>query len=334
MTKTQKAGPWIMWALLLFAVLVAFAALILIPVWLKPPLSKADLSAVPAGEKRVALQQAQGQLQNNIRTTLLQGLAGIVVVAGAVATWRQVQISREGQITDRLTRAVDQLGSTNTDIRIGGIYALERIAKNSPNDRTTIQFQLGAFVRNHARWPDTEDGQHPAATVDVHLPLMQVRAPDIWAAMAVLSRRLPIKDEQPLYLSRVDLRGFRLDDARLPGVQMRHTNLACARLPEAQLDRSDLTKADLRLAHLEGAQLTGAKLSSACLQGARLGHADLCGADLSDAILDDKTVLTGARANDATIWPDGVDAERRRELGIIEVAGEFGEPAGVQGSQR
>src|SRR5262249_62321399 len=123
MTKTQKAGPWIMWALLLFAVLVAFAALILIPVWLKPPLSKADLSAVPAGEKRVALQQAQGQLQNNIRTTLLQGLAGIVVVAGAASTWGQGQSSRGGQITDRLTRAVGQRGSTDTGIRIGGVYS-------------------------------------------------------------------------------------------------------------------------------------------------------------------------------------------------------------------
>jgi hypothetical protein len=320
MTKTQKAGPWITWALLLFAVLVAFAALILIPVWLKPPLSKAELSAVPAGEKRVALQQAQGQLQNNIRTTLLQGLAGIVVVAGAVATWRQVQISREGQITDRLTRAVDQLGSKNVDVRIGGLYALERIAKNSVADRTTIQFQLGAFVRNHARWPATEDQQHPTAMVDEHLPWMQVRAPDIWAAMAVLSRRLPIPDEQPLYLSRVDLRGFGLDDARLPGVQMRHTNLACARLPEAQLDRSDLTDADLRQADLEGAQLTGANLSSAYLQGANLSRTDLRGANLSGAILDDKTVLTEARANDKTTWPNDLDAERRRELGIIEVA--------------
>src|SRR5262249_57559409 len=107
------------------------------------------------------LLQAAGQSPNHIRTTVLQGLAGVVGVAGAVATWRQVQISREGQITDRLTRAVDQLGSTNTDIRIGGIYALERIAKNSPNDRTTIQFQLGAFLRNHPSCPATQNPHHP-----------------------------------------------------------------------------------------------------------------------------------------------------------------------------
>ena len=326
MTKIQRAQPFIMWALLAFATLAGFTLLILVPGWLKPSLSKADLNAVPAGEKRIALQQAQGQLQNNIRTTLLQGLAGIVVVAGAVATWRQVQISREEQITDRLTRAVEQLGSKNIDIRIGGIYALERIAKNSAADRRTIQFQLGAFVRNHARWPATKDQQHPTATVDEDLPWMQIRAPDIWAALAVLGRRPPMPDEQVLHLSRVDLRRLQLDGARLTGAQMRYTNLARARLQETQLDRGDLKGADLRRANLEGTQLTDANLSSAYLQGANLrradlSHADLRGANLSDAILDN-TTLTGARANDATIWPNGVDAERRRELGIIEMGQE------------
>jgi uncharacterized protein YjbI with pentapeptide repeats len=246
-------------------------------------------------------------------------------------TLRALELTQQGQVADRYTKAIEQLGSANTDVRIGGIYALERLAKNSEDDRTTIQFQLGAFVRNHAKWPAAKDQQHPTTTVDEDLPLMQVRAPDIWAAMAVLSRRLPMKDEQPLYLSRVDLRGFQLDDARLTGVQMRHTNLARARLQEAQLDRSDLTEADLRRADLKGTQLTEATLSSAYLQeanlqeanlqGANLSHADLRGANLSDAILDN-TMLTGARANDATIWPNGIDAERRRELGIIEMGPE------------
>ena len=236
-------------------------------------------------------------------------------------TLRTLEITEQGQVAERYTKAIEQLGSENADVRIGGIYTLERIAKNSPDERRTIQFTLGAFVRNHARWPATEDQQHPTATVDEHLPLMQVRAPDIWAAVAVLSRRLPMKDEQPLYLSRVDLRGFRLDDARLPGVEMRHTNLACARLREAHLDQSDLTDADLRQADLEGTHLTGATLRSAYLQGANLSRADLRGANLSDAILDN-TTLTGARANDATIWPNGIDAERRRELGIIEMGQE------------
>ena len=36
----------------------------------------------------------------------MQGLAGLVIVVGATATWWQVHISRESQITERFTRAV------------------------------------------------------------------------------------------------------------------------------------------------------------------------------------------------------------------------------------
>ena len=66
-----------------------------------------------------------------------KGVAGLLLVAGAVATWRQIQVSREGQITERFTRAIDQLGSAHPEVRLGGIYALERTAKDSPANRRT-----------------------------------------------------------------------------------------------------------------------------------------------------------------------------------------------------
>ena len=191
MTKIHQARPLITWALLAFAVLVALAGLILVPVWLKPPLSKADLSVVPAGEKRVTLQQAQGQLENNIRSTLLQGFAGVLVVAGAVATWRQVQISREGGITDRLTHAIDQLGNNKVDVRIGGIYALERLAKDSAADRLAISEILAAFTRTHAPWQAghrSRPDPGPLPEVDETMPWLTDRAPDVRTAVLVLGR--------------------------------------------------------------------------------------------------------------------------------------------------
>jgi hypothetical protein len=95
------------------------------------PLGVADLRGVLSAQVRIQLQQAQSQLANDARSSILQALGGLLVVAGATATWRQVYISREGQITERFTRAVDQLGSRNADVRIGGIYALERIGRSS-----------------------------------------------------------------------------------------------------------------------------------------------------------------------------------------------------------
>jgi hypothetical protein len=263
--------------------LLAFllVSIIVIPRWLYPPLSAADLRGIAGAQERIQLQQAQSQLANDARASVLQGLAGLLVVVGAVATWRQVYISREGQITERFTRAVDQLGSGNVDVRIGGIYALERIAKNSRADRNAIQYLLGAFVRNHARWPvGAPDGpQHPTATVDRHLTWLSIRAPDIAAAVGALGRRTPSPDARVLYLSRTDLRGLELEGAELTGIQMRHANLARARLRGVRLNRSDLVDTDLRRADLQYTRLSGADLTGAHLQGADLRHADLSYAD-------------------------------------------------------
>ncbi len=304
-----------MWLGALMAIGLLAALLVLIPRLLYPPLSAADLRGISSAQSRIQLQQGQSQLANNARSTGLQGLAGLLLVIGAIATWRQVHISREGQITERFTRAVDQLGNQNVDVHVGGIYALERIAKDSESDRNSIQFLLGAFIRNHANWPpDAADGpHHPTPTVDDRLPRLRVRAPDVQVAMSVLGRRPRSRDDRPLNLPRVDLRRASLSGILLDGVLFQESNLARAELNNARLRRADLTAADLREASLEGSYLTGANLTGAYLQGA-----DLRGADLTGAILDG-TVLTGAKADSATIWPPAVNAQRRRELGVIEV---------------
>ena len=54
-------------------------------------------------------------------------------------------------MTDRYTRAIKQLGSDKLDVRIGGIYALERIARDSARDHTTVMEVLAAFIREHSR---------------------------------------------------------------------------------------------------------------------------------------------------------------------------------------
>jgi uncharacterized protein YjbI with pentapeptide repeats len=53
-------------------------------------------------------------------------------------------------------------------------------------------------------------------------------------------------------------------------------------------------------------------------RGANLSQADLRGANLTDAILED-AVLSGGQADTSTIWPTDFNAQRRRELGVIEV---------------
>ncbi|HEY3464189.1 MAG TPA: pentapeptide repeat-containing protein [Amycolatopsis sp.] len=285
-------------------VVVVLAALLLVPQLLYPHLTEAELHAVSTADARIQLQQAQSQLQNTVRGTLLQAVAGLLVIAGALATWRQVQVNREGQITERFTRAVDQLGGENIDVRIGGIYALERVARNSAADRPQVQYILAAFIRGHAPWPGEGGDPEPRP-----LPWLYVRAPDVQACLNVLVRRLPSPGALRLYLSRVDLRSANLDNAKLVDAQIRHATLARSWLVAASLAGSDLCYTDFGEARAHrtdftGAALRGASFRDADVAGADFRGADLRGADLRAANLD-QADLTGVRTDAETVWPEG-----------------------------
>lgn len=53
----------------------------------------------------------------------------------------------ERRITDLYTKAVDQLGSEKAPVRLGGLYALERLAQDNPNQRQTIVNVICAYLR-------------------------------------------------------------------------------------------------------------------------------------------------------------------------------------------
>lgn len=72
------------------------------------------------------------------RGRLLTLGAGLVAVGALRFTARSFVLSREGQVTDRYTKAIEQLGSDKLDVRIGGIYALERVARDSTGDHPTV----------------------------------------------------------------------------------------------------------------------------------------------------------------------------------------------------
>ncbi|MET8148935.1 pentapeptide repeat-containing protein [Actinoplanes sp. NPDC049668] len=288
------------------AVAVAFAAILVVPIWLHPPLSDSDLSAITDAEKRVVLQQAQAQLQNATRATLLQAFAGLILVAGALATWRQVNISRHGQITERITKAVDQLAGARMDARIGGVFALERVAKNSVEDRNTITAIISAFIRTQAPWTaaNPTSHQHEPVPANEGPPWPGTRGGDVQIALYAIARRpQPHKTWDP-FLSFSDLSHARMGNRDWRGLVCQYTNLTHAWMPNARLDDAYLNGTDFRNAHMVGTSLTNAKLNDAHLAGADLRNADFSGADLSGACLDDAD-LTGARWNQHTKWPEG-----------------------------
>lgn len=112
-------------------------------------------SVIPEVDKRI-------QAENEAFRTLAQIVGATFFLITAYFTWRTVRssernvaVSLEGQITDWFTKAIEQLGdSTSLAKRLGGIYALERIARDSLKDHWTIMEVLTAYVRENAPWKE------------------------------------------------------------------------------------------------------------------------------------------------------------------------------------
>jgi uncharacterized protein YjbI with pentapeptide repeats len=88
---------------------------------------------------------------NDVRPPLVAFLIAVGTAGTLWFTSRTYVLSREGHVTDRYTKAVGQLGDETPAVRIGGVYALERIGNDSPKDRTTIIYVLGAFIRERSK---------------------------------------------------------------------------------------------------------------------------------------------------------------------------------------
>jgi hypothetical protein len=210
--------------------------------------------------------------ENDIRSTLIQLVGGTVLLAGVYFTARTLQLNREGQVTDRFTKAIEQLGNEKLDVRLGGIYALERIAWDSQRDHEPIVEILTAFLREHA------DKTHAPAE-DPLMPFSNSPA-DVTAALEVLGRRADRPERRPLDLRRIQVNRAHLEGAKLRGAilngavlrqsYLQRADLYGAILSDADLVYSDCTSADLRDTSLDDSKLQSVKWEAALLDGARL----------------------------------------------------------------
>ena len=199
---------------------------------------------------------------------------------GLALAWIRTNTAQQGHITDRFSKASEQLGSEFQPVRIGGIYALWRLSEDSAKrDAIPIWNILCAFVRNPTHEPDrnkpdkqlgkTKEPESPTTRQDVQIILDLFRS-----AYFAKQRRV--------YNYKVDLSG---------------ANLSFAILSKASLSGANLSGADLTYADLSDTNLTSAKLSYTNLSHANLNGANLNDADLSDANLDDAYMLNSNLRN-------------------------------------
>ncbi|BDT96927.1 hypothetical protein IFM12275_69030 (plasmid) [Nocardia sputorum] len=230
--------------------------------------------------------------------TTVATLGATLTAAGALwftaqslrATNSQYSLSQQTAVTDRFRLAAEQLASDKVDVRLSGIYLLERLAKDSPADHPTVFAMLSAFLRTHTN----------AGECRTQSPLQPMPA-DIQAVLTVITRRVlgpePLADKLDLRLT--CLAGGDFSEVMLSHADFTRANLASVNLTHAFIPYSNFTDADLTGANLINTLLGAANLTGANLTGANLTGADLRGANLT------RTDLTRIIYDLTTQWPDG-----------------------------
>ncbi|MBD1865636.1 MULTISPECIES: pentapeptide repeat-containing protein [Trichocoleus] len=213
----------------------------------------------------------------------------------AIATEKNIEIglknaalAEERLITERFGKAIEQLGDKSLQIRLGGIYALERVAQDSDKDYWPVMEVLTAFIR--------EDTRTRTVQLKGGKPERFLVQTDVQAALTVLSRRTRSYkngEAHRLDLSGVDLRGANLREANLAGANLSRADLSGAMLVGADLQGANLEGAVLNQTNLQEVNLHQTNLYKARLIEADLKNAKLWQTNLQDATLE-KANLEGA----------------------------------------
>ncbi|MER5326570.1 pentapeptide repeat-containing protein [Streptosporangium roseum] len=133
-----------------------------------------------------------------------------------IATAHATHDATERRVTDLYTKAVEQLGHEAAAVRLGGLYALERLAQDNPGHRQTIVNVICAYLRmpyalpEPAPAPDPEQERkaalraarrrYQAARAGVALPVEPVPQPESGDREGELQVRLTAQHILSLHL--------------------------------------------------------------------------------------------------------------------------------------
>lgn len=300
-----------------------------IPLWLVKSLDNKEGSAE---QSPFELEEKRLKLADDSRKTIATVIGGLFVVIGAVFTYSNYELSSEGQYTNRFSTAVTLLKENDPSVRLGGLYALERVAKDSPKDHPVIMEILAAYIRERSRIQrgNFEKSKTIASNKNQNLngtqtaqvnsnpnpannnpenyypnveKLEDLPAPvDVLTAIEIIRRRKVENDKEDFTF---DLRNANLRGADLKNIKLDGANLSGANLSYTKLDDSNLSFSNLKNANFSYANLDYANFDFAYLQ-----NATFIGADFFLAKLD-RTSLDGANFSSAKMLSClGLDFER------------------------
>ena len=189
------------------------------------------------------------------------GLLVGAIIAMVLAVWRsrvagrQAATAERGLLNERYQKGAEMLGSDVPSVRMAGIYALQGLAGEHPEQyRVQIMRQFCAFARHPTEAKGAQKDPNSHVREDVQ---------------AVTDAIVAGREHH-----------FRLEFDSTYRPDLRAANLRRASLKYADLTSANLSSADLTLA-----DLTGAVLIFTDFTNSRLASADLSGADLTGTVL-------------------------------------------------
>ncbi|TCO59390.1 pentapeptide repeat-containing protein [Actinocrispum wychmicini] len=302
---------------LIIAILILTAVIVSLPAMVYPVTG--ELSVNPArltDKEKIDVLNGTLQLQSSFRAVLIQIVAGLAVVSAAALAWRQYLHTRREAVRQRQEKrqdfhlnlfgeALESLGADAPGLRIGGIYALSRLAEISSSYRSACADVLSTFIRTKSPWPPSSPrpGESEIMLAETGRSLRDYD-PDVQTALTVLGKHTYIWHQVDyIRLRHLDLRRANLSDGHYEGVSFAETHL----------DGGWLKRADFNGAAFRGASLVNANLADAKLDNCNLRDVDLTGATL------DGVSMRGAVFDAGTRWPHGFSARTAISNGAVEV---------------
>ncbi len=258
--------------------------------------------------------------QNEFRKTFIQVVGGVFAVVALYLTWRRVRVTEQGHITDRYTKAIDQLGALtadgkpNIEVRLGAIYALERIAIDSRRDHWTIMEVLTAYVRQNAPAPTDANPRDvfamgPSTEVQAILTVLGRRRRGGWRERT---------GRQLKFHGRLDLHGC----------DLRRSDLTSAHFEDANFFWTDMRRAVFVGSHLERAWLCDVRVEGATFDFVHVNSTGFERAHVNGATFKSAIGLNAEQIKNAIGWERATyDDAFLAELGLPKVDGQVGDRA-------
>ena len=205
-----------------------------------------------------------------------RNLIFLVAAAGGFVAlyfnWQRIKGDRMRLENETYVKALELFGSEDESIRIGAIYALERIALESMNRyHLPIMDVLCAYVRKQSSTDEKESGSVEQEIQEIEQEIQEIltvigRRSEEQRKIEGIGPRIDLRDT---YLPSAYLCGANLDSTFLFGANLNYAALAYCSLKGTSLQMSNLKEADLEGANLEDADLNFADLEDTNLKNVR-----------------------------------------------------------------